>query len=62
MTEEALRKLPGFNALMHAAVVGNWEVVDKQIPQFCDDPTVFSWAFSEGLNHANGDVRDLERA
>ncbi|MBU4284605.1 MAG: hypothetical protein KJ968_05860, partial [Nanoarchaeota archaeon] len=37
----------------------DWKIVDKSIPKVCNNKSIIGWAFREGLNDGNENVRDL---
>ncbi len=49
----------GIEELMRAAKQEDWEAVDREIPILCKDPSVVEWAYNEGINDSDGNVRDL---
>jgi HEAT repeat protein len=48
-----------FEQLQTAAGEEKWELVDKHIGRFCDDPTVIEWVMKTGLGSKDGNLRDL---
>lgn len=45
--------------LIDAAKEEKWEIVDSTIPAAVRVPEVVDWAYKEGVNDPNGNVRDL---
>ena len=45
--------------LVKAAKEKEWEVVDKEIPNVCNDRTTVSWAYDKGIYDEDDNVRDL---
>ncbi|MBU0466109.1 MAG: hypothetical protein KJ718_00080 [Nanoarchaeota archaeon] len=49
----------GIEKLIDAAKKEDWETVDEQLPEVCEDPSVVSWAYNEGIKDDDGNIRDL---
>ena len=45
--------------LKDAARIEDWDSVDLSIPVIARDPRFYEWAFKEGMEEINVDVRDL---
>ena len=51
--------MPNFEDLINAAKENRWDFVDEHIAVLANDEGVTAWALNEGLEDADGNVRDL---
>jgi len=48
-----------FTNLVEAAKKEQWDIMDAQIPNFCNNEKIIYWSLQEGFEDENANVRDL---
>lgn len=62
MIEKRIEKEPpkfSLKDLTKAASAEQWDEVDINLPDLCNEPETINWALNEGINHEHDNLRDL---